>query len=1163
MKDQVRVAKDKRTELEKAIIDYRTNTETFSANQQEYFEKLLLMEEAIKLSKEEALKQRQCYEEELKCEKEKLAKLKTAVQLRNDLEENNDENTKDIKNLNHQIEVLSGELAEKSDEIIRLTEKSESLELIETRFKTQLSLVEKEKEALIKENECLKSAISNLKDQLAASSQNVERLQGIVQELHQKMISAEGMKQQQRSQMYEKELKLQDSLDKLKDSREGQQSEISLFKSRILVLEDRVAKAGDELATLQEDYNAALQRTDALVSELCKEKQSHEKTRNHLQEELAVARQSREEALAKLEQLEADHNRTLSSLNKKAKEKKMLEAKLHQTEHELAQHRMQRLEIEAQQHKLEDAYSTKKSEAKATENLYKIRIEKMEKDYKQAKHQVDRLNCKLLEQKQDFMDQLDNQHSEWTHRYKQMKELKEQYEHDASRFKESARSFHKQYESKSEKLIQMEHELTSCREQSHIMERKFHEADVEVSALKLQLREDESTHKKLAAQIRTLKAQLDHASRQLKTKPKPTTAVQTNTVTGGKQLETAFVVSPNKSKLNRGRSSDANDLPSPVSSSNHHRSQKSCGENEPRLTKDKRAGSNFSLASSETDTVIPLHHYATRSRTPVDLFAKDNQNIPDFNHSQDHYHHTKENPAQIRTLKAQLDHARRQLKTKPKPTTAVQTNTVTGGKQLETAFVVSPNKSKLNRGRSSDANDLPSPVSSSNHHRSQKSCGENEPRLTKDKHAGSSLSLASSSNSSLINETDMVIPFHHYATRSRTSVDLFPEDNQNIPDFNHSQDHYHHTKENLGALKSMYLFSSAQQWSDPVFTFTTLLGTKPMTYGNLGGTFGITEDEPEVFEFGRLSELQRRNTLCLPHMKSSYPVETQVYHPKKIAEDELKTGDICLDVVDDPRRLTRKRRSVTDLPLDDSLECITKGQGDNCTDDNSLTRNVVKRKFSGSDVDQPLGTYQRPGPPTPGVTPARATPRRLRNRNTPSPVVSTKKKRRTLRHFVPLKDKIRPHESDKVQEKLAKLSLSYNIAFTPKKSRRQSSQVRNLVKKFDRSCKVHPSPTLAGKQSTTPSLPARFRKKHLNTADIHSIQRVLCSDVSSAEVGWSGDEPADSVPQLRCRANRLRQSKDRLPTPHHLDVPIDVTVNTRHTLLVKQVLCHPLWETLL
>ena len=36
------------------------------------------------------------------------------------------------------------------------------------------------------------------------------------------------------------------------------------------------------------------------------------------------------------------------------------------------------------------------------------------------------------------------------------------------------------------------------------------------------------------------------------------------------------------------------------------------------------------------------------------------------------------------------------------------------------------------------------------------------------------------------------------------------------------------------------------------------------------------EDEPEQLEFGRLSELQRRNTLYLPHLRSAYPVETQV-----------------------------------------------------------------------------------------------------------------------------------------------------------------------------------------------------------------------------------------------------------------------------------------------
>ena len=33
------------------------------------------------------------------------------------------------------------------------------------------------------------------------------------------------------------------------------------------------------------------------------------------------------------------------------------------------------------------------------------------------------------------------------------------------------------------------------------------------------------------------------------------------------------------------------------------------------------------------------------------------------------------------------------------------------------------------------------------------------------------------------------------------------------------------------ALKRMFLLTSAQQGSDPVFTFTTLLGTTPMTYG--------------------------------------------------------------------------------------------------------------------------------------------------------------------------------------------------------------------------------------------------------------------------------------------------------------------------------------------
>ena len=33
------------------------------------------------------------------------------------------------------------------------------------------------------------------------------------------------------------------------------------------------------------------------------------------------------------------------------------------------------------------------------------------------------------------------------------------------------------------------------------------------------------------------------------------------------------------------------------------------------------------------------------------------------------------------------------------------------------------------------------------------------------------------------------------------------------------------------------------------------------------------EDEPQEFDWARLSELERRNTLCLPHMRSCYPAE--------------------------------------------------------------------------------------------------------------------------------------------------------------------------------------------------------------------------------------------------------------------------------------------------
>ncbi|XP_077862234.1 uncharacterized protein LOC100377654 [Saccoglossus kowalevskii] len=69
----------------------------------------------------------------------------------------------------------------------------------------------------------------------------------------------------------------------------------------------------------------------------------------------------------------------------------------------------------------------------------------------------------------------------------------------------------------------------------------------------------------------------------------------------------------------------------------------------------------------------------------------------------------------------------------------------------------------------------------------------------------------------------------------------------------------------------------------------TLDTTDKQTTGRAGFVYmGGCEDEPEHFDWDRVSEMQRRNTLCPPHLRTAYPIETQNATPSKVEENSLR-----------------------------------------------------------------------------------------------------------------------------------------------------------------------------------------------------------------------------------------------------------------------------------
>ncbi|XP_028405627.1 intracellular protein transport protein USO1-like [Dendronephthya gigantea] len=127
------------------------------------------------------------------------------------------------------------------------------------------------------------------------------------------------------------------------------------------------------------------------------------------------------------------------------------------------------------------------------------------------------------------------------------------------------------------------------------------------------------------------------------------------------------------------------------------------------------------------------------------------------------------------------------------------------------------------------------------------------------------------------------------------------------------------------------------------------VGTESFVVGQFSNTVAYEPDDYH-YEWDRILELKERNSICAPHLRSSYPVETQVRSKEEVEEEDLRLGGCSTT-------LSRKRLrdNISDSSLFtttlDTSRCLPRSKSENGFS-NILTEKMVAKRILNDNGDK-------------------------------------------------------------------------------------------------------------------------------------------------------------------------------------------------------------------